>query len=410
MLNEKIGGAKGTEIDTDYQVMERKTDTINKLIDDVRDRTYEFLQPNPNARARLWTVNNLSKMRGQANKNPYPQPEGVLGETMIKHGTDLGDESNFGNALNDVGESLRQMAGIKYALEDNIKQNFLDPLSQIKDNELKEVMHLRKKTESRRLDYDCKKRKKSSGTAVNDEDLQQAEVKFEESKLQTEVAMNRVLHNELEQVTHLTGFAEGFLEYHSQCYDILKDMVKNLNARKSQINSQISSNGGYGGRSSLNSNNTGFGSANGSMKRGGYPPEYGNDDIPQSLNQTAPDMPVKQPINHNNFYPEQNNKMPTANNDNNNTNSSLNSKPFDFTSLIQTPPVQPGPQPTNQRSPCCRGLFDFEAENNEELEFKEGQTIKLIARLDENWLEGECNNKRGRFPISYVEILVPLPS
>lgn len=39
-----------------------------------------------------------------------------------------------------MGESLRQMAGIKYALEDNIKQNFLDPLTQIKDNDLKDVM------------------------------------------------------------------------------------------------------------------------------------------------------------------------------------------------------------------------------------------------------------------------------
>lgn len=141
----------------------KKTDTINKLIDEVRDRTYEYLQPNPASRAKLWTVNNLSKMRGQVKNNPYPQPEGTLGETMIKHGKDLGDASNFGHALTDMGESLRVMAGIKYALEDNIKQNFLDPLTQIKDNDIKDVFHLRKKTESRRLDYDCKKRKKSQG-------------------------------------------------------------------------------------------------------------------------------------------------------------------------------------------------------------------------------------------------------
>lgn len=102
-------------------------------------------------------------MRGQVKNNPYPQPEGTLGEAMIKNGKELGDDSNFGHALIDMGESLRQMAGIKYALEDNIKQNFLDPLTQIKDNDIKEVMHLRKKTESRRLDYDCKKRKKSQG-------------------------------------------------------------------------------------------------------------------------------------------------------------------------------------------------------------------------------------------------------
>jgi endophilin-A len=52
----------------------------------------------------------------------------------------LGDDSNFGKALFDMGECLRQLAGIKYALEDNVKQNFLDPLSQLKDNELKDVM------------------------------------------------------------------------------------------------------------------------------------------------------------------------------------------------------------------------------------------------------------------------------
>ena len=91
------------------------------------------------SRAKLWTVNNLSKMRGQVKNTPYPQPEGTLGETMIKYGKDLGDESQFGCGLIDLGESLRQMAGIKYALEDNIKQNFLDPLSQLKENEIREV-------------------------------------------------------------------------------------------------------------------------------------------------------------------------------------------------------------------------------------------------------------------------------
>ena len=192
-------------------------------------RTNEFLQPNPASRAKLWTVNNLSKMRGQVKNTPYPQPEGVLGECLIKYGKELGDDSHFGLALGDVGESLRQMAGIKYALEDNIKQNFLDPLTQLKENDIKEVLALRKKTENRRLDFDCKKRKKSSGSAVTDEELRMAEEKFDESKNMTEVAMSRVLSNELEHITHLVGFAEGFLEYHHQCYEILKDMIKQLN-------------------------------------------------------------------------------------------------------------------------------------------------------------------------------------
>ena len=45
---------------------------------------------------------------------------------------------------------------------------------------------------------------------MTEEELNQAEEKFEESKSQAEIAMNRLLQNELEQVTHLAGFAEGF--------------------------------------------------------------------------------------------------------------------------------------------------------------------------------------------------------
>jgi endophilin-A len=90
---------------------------------------------------------------------------------------------------------------------------------------------LRKKTENRRLDYDCKKRKKVQGSALNEAEVQQAEEKFEESKTQTEQAMSRLLNNEVEHITHLIGFADGFLEYHNQCYEILKDMVRQLNEK-----------------------------------------------------------------------------------------------------------------------------------------------------------------------------------
>ena len=83
--------------------------------------------------------------------------------------------------------------------------------------------------------------------------------------------------------------------------------------------------------------------------------------------------------------------------------------PFDFSSLIQTPTMLKSTLSEQKIQPMCKALYDFEAENIEELEFKEGALIKLVAKLDENWLMGELNNKSGRFPISYVEILVPLP-
>ena len=98
-----------------------------------------------------------SKMKGQK-QHTYPQPEGILGEAMCKYGKDLGENSNFckwntwqckhifwqyfllAQSLIEMGEALKEMAEVKYALEDNVKQNFLEPLTHLQTKDLKDVL------------------------------------------------------------------------------------------------------------------------------------------------------------------------------------------------------------------------------------------------------------------------------
>jgi len=44
-----------------------------------------------------------------------------------------------GRALVEVGESYKQLAEIKYSMEDIVKQNFLEPLQNLQNKDLKEV-------------------------------------------------------------------------------------------------------------------------------------------------------------------------------------------------------------------------------------------------------------------------------
>lgn len=192
--------------------MERKTDVTVELVEELQAKTKEYLQPNPTARAKMAAVK-----------------EGILADCMLTYGKKLGEDSIFANALVEMGDSLKQMADVKYSLDDNIKQNFLEPLHQLQTKDLKEVMHHRKKLQGRRLDFDCKKRRQAK-----DDEIRSAEEKFAESLQLAQVGMYNLLENDVEQVSQLVTFAEGLLDFHQQCADILRVLVEVLNEKREE--------------------------------------------------------------------------------------------------------------------------------------------------------------------------------
>lgn len=57
----------------------------------------------------------------------------------------------------------------------------------------------------------------------------------------------------------------------------------------------------------------------------------------------------------------------------------------------------------------CRALYDCNADNDDELEFKENEIIVVLNERtdDENWMYGEIEgtSRRGMFPVSFVQML-----
>ncbi|CAJ1048652.1 endophilin-A3 isoform X2 [Xyrichtys novacula] len=346
LLSEKIIGAEGTKLDDDFMEMERKIEVTNKSVFDLLSKTTEYLQPNPASRAKLNMLNTVSKIRGQVRTTGYPQTKAIMGDCMLRYGHELGEDSVFGCALVDTGEAMKQMAEVKDTLDINVKQNFIDPLQNLQDKDLKEIMHHLKKLEGRRLDFDYKKKRQGK---IPDEEIQQAVEKFEESKELAERSMFNFLDNDVEQVSQLSALIEAAADYHRQSCKILEELRGKLQKRISTAGSRPRK------QSKTKSSQSSIGTLDNSQHNG------------------------------------------------------LSCRSSCRSTDIQTKHTVNGTKLHMLDQPCCRSLYDFDPQNEGELGLRTGDIIILTNQIDENWYEGMINGESGFFPINYVEVIVPLP-
>lgn len=59
--------------------------------------------------------------------------------------------------------------------------------------------------------------------------------------------------------------------------------------------------------------------------------------------------------------------------------------------------------------PRCVALFDYEGEEDDELTFSQGDVIALIELIGQEWGRGQIHGRIGIFPLSFAEVVEPLP-
>ncbi|XP_793803.2 SH3 domain-containing protein 19 isoform X1 [Strongylocentrotus purpuratus] len=75
--------------------------------------------------------------------------------------------------------------------------------------------------------------------------------------------------------------------------------------------------------------------------------------------------------------------------------------PAAFIDVIEDLPAAVRASPTTGNE--VRALFDFDGADNTELTFKDGDKITVTAQVGTDWLEGELNGKKGRFPAAFAD-------
>lgn len=79
-------------------------------------------------------------------------------------------------------------------------------------------------------------------------------------------------------------------------------------------------------------------------------------------------------------------------------------------SLVQVFPEPVVQQQQNGKRPYGTAVYDFNGQQDDELSFREGQVIELLRRVNDEWMEGQVNERRGIFPTAFLNIVVDLPT
>lgn len=83
----------------------------------------------------------------------------------------------------------------------------------------------------------------------------------------------------------------------------------------------------------------------------------------------------------------------------------------DSQSILPVEPVELKEQsePAPISGPRCVALFDYEAEEEDELTFSQGDVIALLELIGRDWARGQIHKRTGIFPLSFTELVEPLP-
>lgn len=139
---------------------------------------------------------------------------------------------------------MRELGEVKDALDMEVKQNFIDPLQNLHEKDLKEIQvrvqkfdlqkpiilsvvsrsriqifglllqHHLKKMEGRRLDFDYKKKRQGK---VTEDEIKQALEKFDDSKEIAEQSMFNLLESDVSVISLCLALARFFLSF--WCFD-----------------------------------------------------------------------------------------------------------------------------------------------------------------------------------------------
>ncbi|MCJ1293472.1 hypothetical protein MMC34_005027 [Xylographa carneopallida] len=217
---EKMGGEVKTNVSDDFKALE-----IEMAL---RHEGMERLQKSMST-----YIKTLSK-RNEGEDKEKMLPVAYLGSTMLSHGEDFENDSEFGQCLISMGRTNERIARVQETYTTNATTSWLESLERSLA-QMKEYQAARKKLENRRLAYDASLAKMQKAKKEDfrvEEELRSQKAKYEESSEDVYRRMQDIKEAEVDSVADLTAFLDAELGYYDRCRELLVQMKREWPARQ----------------------------------------------------------------------------------------------------------------------------------------------------------------------------------
>ncbi|XP_077003017.1 endophilin-B2 isoform X6 [Tamandua tetradactyla] len=346
---EKFGQAEKTELDAHFENLLARADSTKNWTEKILRQTEVLLQPNPSARVEEFLYEKLDR------KVPSRVTNGeLLAQYMAEAASELGPTTPYGKTLIKVAEAEKRLGAAERDFIHTASINFLTPLRNFLEGDWKTISKERRLLQNRRLDLDAskarlKKAKAAEAKATAEQELRVAQTEFDRQAEVTRLLLEGISSTHVNHLRCLHEFVESQTTYYAQCYRHMLDLQKQLGSTQGAI----------------------------------FPGTFVGTTEPASppLSSTSPTttaatMPV----------------MPSV--------ASL-APPGEAALCLEE--VAPPASGTRK----ARVLYDYEAADSSELALLADEliTVYSLPGMDPDWLIGERGNKKGKVPVTYLELL-----
>ncbi|XP_040338532.1 endophilin-B2 isoform X8 [Herpailurus yagouaroundi] len=354
---EKFGQAEKTELDAHFENLLARADSTKNWTERILRQTEVLLQPNPSARVEEFLYEKLDR------KVPSRVTNGeLLAQYMAEAASELGPTTPYGKTLIKVAEAEKRLGAAERDFIHTASINFLTPLRNFLEGDWKTISKERRLLQNRRLDLDaCKARLKKAkaaeakATLWNDEvdkaeqELRVAQTEFDRQAEVTRLLLEGISSTHVNHLRCLHEFVESQTTYYAQCYRHMLDLQKQLGSSQGAI----------------------------------FPGTFVGTTEPASppLSSSSPTTAAA--------------TMPVG--------PSVAGLAPPGEAALRLEEVSPPASGTRK----ARVLYDYEAADSSELALLADEliTVYSLPGMDPDWLIGERGNKKGKVPVTYLELL-----